>query len=62
MAGGGWDNALDRPGAVRRRELYPVHLDEPGMFDDWRQLGRCMVKLLAFGLLVWAAIYELVKW
>ena len=46
---------------MRRRELYPMSLDRPGMFETWGAAIRFLVGLVAFGLLVWAAIYELVK-
>jgi hypothetical protein len=35
---------------------------EPGVFQSWRKAGRVLLGATAFGLLVWAAIYELVKW
>ena len=44
-----------------KRSIYMV-LDEPGMFENWQQAVRVLWRPLVFGLLMWAAIYELVKW
>ena len=34
---------------------------EPGVFPSWRKAGKVLLGCTAFGLLVWAAIYELIK-
>ena len=35
---------------------------EAGVFQSWKEAGKVFLGLLAFGLLVWAAIFELIFW
>ena len=50
------------PGGVgAMKSIYTV-LDKPGMFENWQQAVRVLWRPVVFGLLVWAAVYELVKW
>jgi hypothetical protein len=39
-----------------------MSLDQPGVFQSWRMAVKVLSAVVAFGLLVAAAIYELVKW
>ena len=47
---------------LRPDRLSYVLMDRPGLFEDWRQLARVFLGWVGFGLLFWAAIYELVFW
>ena len=60
VVGSGFGSVPGGVGAMKR-SIYMV-LDEPGMFENWQQAVRVLWRPLVFGLLVWAAIYELVKW
>jgi hypothetical protein len=57
VVGCGCGGCSDRAGAMSYDPRF-----ELGMFRDWRQAGKVVAGWVGFGLLVWAAIYELVKW
>ena len=54
----GLHNAFDWAGAVMDEWLYNLVNGDP---KTWRQV-KGFAGAVAFGLLVWAAIYELVAW
>ena len=47
---------------MKRYVFDNLLVERPGMFEDWRQAAKVIASCVLFGLLVWAAIYELVKW
>jgi hypothetical protein len=51
-------NAFDRAGAVMDEWIYNLMNGDP---KTWRQV-KGFAGAVAFGLLVWAAIYELAYW
>ena len=42
--------------------LYESLNEKPGIFGNWRKAVRVLGGWAFVGLLLWAAIYELVKW
>jgi hypothetical protein len=38
------------------------HLDDPGMFEDWGKALKFFGGAVLFGLLCWAAIFEIIYW
>ena len=73
MVGCGCRGCSDRVGAVMDdREKWedvhgisgwhPMRLDDPLISVEARRIIRAVMGSVAFGLLCWAAIYELVKW
>ena len=55
----------DRPFCVWCESQQPYTLStvlQPGIFSDWQHAAVVSAAWILAGLLVWAAIYELVKW
>ena len=49
-------------GGVMEKWLYESLNEKPGIFGNWRKAVRVLGGWAFVGLLLWAAIYELVKW
>jgi hypothetical protein len=45
----------------RSQNIYHGEL-APGIFDNWQRFAWVSFKVVCFGLLVYAAVYELARW